>query len=233
MKNIKYSIELLEELVKNSKSYTEICFKLGLDKNTNQSWIRKKIKNNGWNIDHFIIRNKKNYYLNDNEIFIKDSKASSSAVRKRILKNNLIEYKCQLCENEGIWLGQKMPLILDHINGINNDCRLENLRWLCSNCDSIQPTYKSKNRKPSNKNKQKLLEKQQKEEQYKINKQNKINRILNSKINFSRFGWGTELGKYLNCTPQYATTFVKRYMEEFYKEICWKSKDNFTLKSHE
>ena len=37
-----------------------------------------------------------------------------------------------------------MPLILDHINGINNDNRIENLRFLCSNCDSIQSTYKSK-----------------------------------------------------------------------------------------
>ena len=39
-----------------------------------------------------------------------------------------------------------MPLILDHINGINNDHKLENLRFLCSNCDSIQDTYKGRNK---------------------------------------------------------------------------------------
>lgn len=44
------------------------------------------------------------------------------------------------------WQGKPMPLILDHINGINNDNRLENLRFVCSNCDSQLPTYKSKNR---------------------------------------------------------------------------------------
>lgn len=41
-----------------------------------------------------------------------------------------------------------MPLILDHVNGINNDNRIENLRFVCSNCDSQLHTYKSKNRKP-------------------------------------------------------------------------------------
>jgi len=40
-----------------------------------------------------------------------------------------------------------MPLILDHINGVNNDNRLENLRFVCSNCDSQLDTYKSRNRK--------------------------------------------------------------------------------------
>lgn len=30
---------------------------------------------------------------------------------------------------------------LDHINGCNNDDRLENLRWVCPNCDSQLSTY--------------------------------------------------------------------------------------------
>jgi len=42
-------------------------------------------------------------------------------------------------------MGKPMPLILDHINGINNDNRIENLRFVCSNCDTQLPTYKSKN----------------------------------------------------------------------------------------
>ena len=37
---------------------------------------------------------------------------------------------------------------INHINGINNDNRIENLRFLCSNCDSQLPTYK--NRRGSN-----------------------------------------------------------------------------------
>ena len=52
-----------------------------------------------------------------------------------------------LCGIGPEWQGKPMPLILDHINGINNDNRLDNLRFVCSNCDSQLPTYKSRNRK--------------------------------------------------------------------------------------
>jgi hypothetical protein len=78
-------------------------------------------------------------------IFVKDSKFARHSVKKRILKENLIEYKCAVCHSEAIWCGKPMPLLLDHINGINNDNRLENLRFVCSNCDTQLPTYKSKN----------------------------------------------------------------------------------------
>lgn len=81
----------------------------------------------------------------DNSIcFVENSTYPRHRLKERIIKQNLIEYKCDKCGNEGIWLGEKMPLILDHMNGINNDNRLNNLRFLCSNCDSILPTYKNR-----------------------------------------------------------------------------------------
>ena len=39
-----------------------------------------------------------------------------------------------------IWQGKPLTLILDHINGKNNDDRLENLRWVCPNCNRQLPT---------------------------------------------------------------------------------------------
>jgi Zn finger protein HypA/HybF involved in hydrogenase expression len=68
-------------------------------------------------------------------------------VKRRILEKSLVEYKCQCCGIGPEWQGKPMPLILDHINGINNDNRVENLRFVCSNCDSQLDTYKSRNRK--------------------------------------------------------------------------------------
>jgi hypothetical protein len=53
-------------------------------------------------------------------------------------------HKCQIC-GLSEWLGQKLPLILDHINGNSDDWSLDNLRQICSNCDSLTPTYKFKN----------------------------------------------------------------------------------------
>ena len=50
-----------------------------------------------------------------------------------------------MCETLPTWKGEKLILVLDHINGINNDNRLKNLRFVCPNCESQLPTYKSKN----------------------------------------------------------------------------------------
>jgi hypothetical protein len=82
----------------------------------------------------------------DEVVFCENSTYARHSVKARIRTNNLIEYKCACCGLGPEWHGKPMPLILDHINGVNNDNRLENLRFVCSNCDSQLPTYKSKNR---------------------------------------------------------------------------------------
>lgn len=78
------------------------------------------------------------------DYFCANSKVSRSAVRNLIIKNQLLDYKCNAC---GIheWNGQSLSLQLDHINGENNDHRLENLRFLCPNCHSQTPTFCGKN----------------------------------------------------------------------------------------
>ena len=61
------------------------------------------------------------------------------ALAKRLLARGW-EYCCAICGiNE--WRGQRLVLHLDHINGINNDNRVTNLRLLCPNCHSQTPTY--------------------------------------------------------------------------------------------
>jgi hypothetical protein len=43
---------------------------------------------------------------------------------------------CQFHTTQLIWQGRPLPLILEHINGVNTDNRTSNLRLLCPNCDS-------------------------------------------------------------------------------------------------
>ena len=93
----------------------------------------------------------KSIRLDDSVVFVENSTYPRHKLKARIINQNMIEYKCDECGNVGEWMGKQLPLILDHINGVNNDNRLENLRFVCSNCDSQLPTYK--NRRGNKKNK--------------------------------------------------------------------------------
>lgn len=52
--------------------------------------------------------------------------------------------KCAEC---GIshWRGVEITLELEHINGVNNDDRRENLKALCPNCHSLTETWRGRN----------------------------------------------------------------------------------------
>lgn len=70
----------------------------------------------------------------------------SSRLKKRLLKAELLEYKCDVCGNTGEWQGKELSLQLHHINGDHNDNRLENLILLCPNCHSQTDNFTSKNK---------------------------------------------------------------------------------------
>lgn len=76
----------------------------------------------------------------------KNSKYNPACLKTQIIKNNLIEHKrCVLCNQGRTWKKKPLVLILDHINGIKNDARLSNLRFVCPNCDSQLSTFKGRN----------------------------------------------------------------------------------------
>lgn len=66
-------------------------------------------------------------------------------IKRRLLRADLLENRCQEC---GLteWLGERLTVQIDHINGVNDDYRLENLRMLCPNCHSQTDTYGRRNR---------------------------------------------------------------------------------------
>jgi len=53
---------------------------------------------------------------------------------------------CIFHKNPLLWNGERLPLILDHINGNNKDNAPRNLHFLCPNCNSQQPTQGGKNK---------------------------------------------------------------------------------------
>lgn len=99
------------------------------------------------------IDNKKNFKLNKLEIkldlkerlnkyenFILSDRIkknqSDELITTYIIENNLIEYKCKKCNQNSIWNEKPLQLVLDRINNILTDNKLENLRFLCPNCFS-------------------------------------------------------------------------------------------------
>ena len=81
------------------------------------------------------------------EILVENSTYKNiSAMKRRILDANLLEYKCAICGNNGRWNDAPLVLQIDHINGNHSDHRLENLRFLCPNCHSQTETYSGKNK---------------------------------------------------------------------------------------
>lgn len=79
------------------------------------------------------------------QILVKDSTyQNTDRLRKRLVKEGYKTYRCEIC---GIteWLGKPLSLQLHHVNGINNDNRLENLLIICPNCHSQTENFGSKN----------------------------------------------------------------------------------------
>jgi 5-methylcytosine-specific restriction endonuclease McrA len=81
----------------------------------------------------------------DELVFIANSTyLSGTGVARRLLARGW-PYQCAWC-GVSAWRGKPLILHLDHINGINNDHRLENLRFLCPNCHSQTETYSNRRR---------------------------------------------------------------------------------------
>lgn len=74
-------------------------------------------------------------------VLTKNSSYSRGHLKKRLIKEGFLKEKCAICNMGKIWHGKKLVFILDHINGINNDNEIENLRLICPNCNSQLETH--------------------------------------------------------------------------------------------
>lgn len=148
----KLSDEQFVELLKKSSTISEVLFKLGYTIKGN-SWGYSQVKRrmDDLNLDYSIFKGKsaviKTAKLNNvkkEDILKENCRHQRTVLRRYVIKNNLIPYKCAICGCTK-WQGKTLSLELDHINGVNNDNRLENLRFLCPNCHSQTSTYGSRN----------------------------------------------------------------------------------------
>lgn len=147
----KLSDEQFVELIKKSSNISEVLFKLGYTTKGN-SWgysqVKRRMTDLNLSYSDFkgksVVATNKLERLQESDILKLNCKHNRTVLRRYVINNNLIPYKCAICGCVE-WQGKTLSLELDHINGINNDNRLENLRFLCPNCHSQTSTYGSRN----------------------------------------------------------------------------------------
>lgn len=156
-RKLKYRKETLVPIVSTSKSLSDVLRHLGLRcAGGNYQTINKYIEEYSIDTSHFdsdgervdkLMKWVGNNRMSMGEILVENSRYSRASLKKRLVSEEILEYKCGKCENVGKWLGEDLALQLEHKNGVHNDNRLENLEFLCPNCHSQTPTYAGKSPK--------------------------------------------------------------------------------------
>jgi 5-methylcytosine-specific restriction endonuclease McrA len=153
MRQRSWSIQQLKEAAEKSTSFRQVLKRLGLrEAGGNYFQLQKYIKELKIDTVHFKgkawnkgLRGVGKPRLSLEEILVRDSNFQSYKLKKRLFTAGLKKPKCELCG----WtrsVSGRIPLELDHVNGNVHDNRLVNLRILCPNCHSVQPTHRALNR---------------------------------------------------------------------------------------
>lgn len=145
------SDEEFTKIVKQNYCIRDVVRALGYSPSSGGMGVKVYQRIDDLNIDisHFYKRkselsSRPKYSLD--EILVENSKYENiSRLKKRIIREGIMEYKCAKCGNTGTWNGKELTLQLEHKNGIHNDHRLSNLEFLCPNCHSQTDTYSGRN----------------------------------------------------------------------------------------
>ena len=156
MRKTKYTKPLLEKLILESISFSEVVRKLLNTEKAHGSmvdYIKKLVIEYGIDYTHF---NAKNWNKNKSGTFkgitekeLRDNyltkfskkKTNSHNIKVWLFKFGLKNKTCEVCNLPNIWNGKELSLQLDHIDGDNNNNELSNLRIICPNCHSQTDTF--------------------------------------------------------------------------------------------
>ena len=146
----------LREAVYKSRSIRQVILHLGLiPAGGNYQQVSERIKALAIDHQHFLGKGWNRAWLFDprtpqkelSEILVENRYVQSHHLKRRLYKAGIKTPECEICGWAKESADGRIPVELDHINGMHTDNRIENLRILCPNCHSLQPTHRGRNKK--------------------------------------------------------------------------------------
>jgi hypothetical protein len=144
------SKEEMEIIVSECETVGQILAKLGMrNHGSNFKTLTKRFVADG--IDYVSLKKeytpriKKLTPLED--VLVEHSTYPRGSLKKRLIQNGMLKNQCAKCGLGTEWDGERLVLVLDHINGSHDDNRIHNLRLLCPNCNSQTDTFAGRRNK--------------------------------------------------------------------------------------
>lgn len=155
---MKYTKEILEPLVKESRSVSDVCRKLGIPTHGgSNAHLGRSIDKLGIDRSHFLgrahSRGKTIGHSHPIEDYLTNKrKINSNNLRRRLITEGIKGQQCEKCSLTH-WLGHQLSLELHHIDCNHGNNEISNLLIVCPNCHSA--LHESMNRKRREDKKQK------------------------------------------------------------------------------
>ncbi len=148
------SKEELTLIVDKSRSKTEVLEQLNYRNPATPLFakLHDRFRSDNISVDHFCHTRCVEPGLSFAEYIQKHERARSQVIKRKLLKEELLPYRCALCKIGPKWNGKELVLQLDHIDGNHHHNDLPNLRFVCPNCHTQTPTFGRRNnrkRKPN------------------------------------------------------------------------------------
>ena len=143
----RFSEQEVRSAVADSMSFAEALRRLGLCP-TGGNWktLRRYAVEREIQTDHFdpyAASRGPRHRIPLEQILVEGSTYSRNHLKARLYEARLKVPVCELCGQGEQWLGRRLSMILDHINGVRDDNRIENLRVVCPNCAATVATRSS------------------------------------------------------------------------------------------
>lgn len=136
-----FSKEELEQFVKDSSSYAQVCEKIGYKGGSGTKLVKEMIEFYQFDISHFKGQgwNKNNF---DYDRFRYGNNIKAAAAIDAIVY--LRGHRCERCQLEQ-WLNNPIPLEVHHKDGDRLNNGLDNLELLCPNCHALTDNWRGRN----------------------------------------------------------------------------------------